>query len=501
MDKALDDEMEAFQKVKDDYIESLREMLEETEEIFKDLVVNVLTNADVIQDGIDDTAKEHNVTLSDYLTSPWVTAAQAAETFKTGLGITLSSLTNESGIVTVWSTDVGSALSKPFEDMLTEETGALDRFKTGVETAINTAKGYVVNGDKGYLGDNLDKPWLAASKDGDKKKSPISTFSIKAGKAISGVVNKAKEKIKASKDNLSKPWKDVAGKKGAINTFSENVKKALTDAVNDAKREAANIKKALDIKLPDIEQKIITTYITNGNPPGGGDGGDGSGPSESAVKLLQQALNKMLNKTLAIDGKMGSKTIAALKDAQRVAGVPQTGKYDETTRANIMSYLRETINTLDDANKAQANKKQRLTEAQSLFPASFYAKGTLGTKRDEWAITDESWIGEEITLAAGKNGQLQYFKKGSAVMPADISANLVEWGKLDPNMMNIGHGMANLNMINNAVSKPEFNMSFDSLVHVDHCDEGTLKDLEKMVDTKINQFTKQMNYALKGYSR
>ena len=132
---------------------------------------------------------------------------------------------------------------------------------------------------------------------------------------------------------------------------------------------------------------------------------------------------------------------------------------------------------------------------------SYYAKGTLGTKKDEWAITDESWIGEEITLAAGKNGQLQYLKKGSAVMPADISANLVEWGKLDPNMMNLTNPTANINMINNAVSRPEFNLTFDSLVHVDHCDEGTLKNLEKMVDTKINDFSKQLNYSIKKFAR
>ena len=88
-----------------------------------------------------------------------------------------------------------------------------------------------------------------------------------------------------------------------------------------------------------------------------------------------------------------------------------------------------------------------------------------------------------------------------SVMPADISANLVEWGKLDPNMMGITNPAANINMINTAVSKPEFNLTFDSLVHVDHCDEGTLKNLEKMVDNKINDFSKQLNYSVKRFAR
>ena len=128
-----------------------------------------------------------------------------------------------------------------------------------------------------------------------------------------------------------------------------------------------------------------------------------------------------------------------------------------------------------------------------------YAKGTLGTKKDEWAYTDEPWLGDEIVLVPGANGNLQYMRKGTAVMPADISANLVEWGKINPDMTALANGVQGVNLMSNYVSKPEMNVSFDSLVHVDHCDEGTLKDLEKMVDTKINQFSKQMNYEIKKY--
>ena len=108
---------------------------------------------------------------------------------------------------------------------------------------------------------------------------------------------------------------------------------------------------------------------------------------------------------------------------------------------------------------------------------------------------------KEITLAAGRNGQLQYLKKGSAVLPSEIAANLVEWGKLNPKMMNIGGVGTNLNMIRSAVVQPNYEFNFDSLVHVDHCDEGTLKSLEKMVDTKINDFSKQLNYSIKKFAR
>ena len=128
----------------------------------------------------------------------------------------------------------------------------------------------------------------------------------------------------------------------------------------------------------------------------------------------------------------------------------------------------------------------------------YYAKGTFGTKQDQWAITDE--LGDELVLVPGANGNLSFMRKGTSVVPADITANLVEWGKLNPDMLKIGSG-ANINMISNAVNKPELNFAFDSLVHVDNCSQETLKDLEKMVDNKINDFSKKLNYSIKRFTR
>lgn len=167
---------------------------------------------------------------------------------------------------------------------------------------------------------------------------------------------------------------------------------------------------------------------------------------------------------------------------------------------NYIDYVVERWKTYGGSSQSVGQGIQRYTIAKNKLPAAFYAKGTLGTTHDQFAITDESWIGEEITLAAGKNGQLQYLKKGSAVMPADISANLVEWGKLNPNMMKVGGG-ANFNMISNAVNKPEFNLSFDALVKADRIDEGTLPEIKKYVTQEINSLVKQMNYAIKGFAR
>ena len=127
----------------------------------------------------------------------------------------------------------------------------------------------------------------------------------------------------------------------------------------------------------------------------------------------------------------------------------------------------------------------------------YYAKGTAGTTRDQWAITNEPQFGDELTMYATPEGTLSFMRAGSTVIPADITKNLVDWGKLSPDMLNV-NGTPNINMISNAVNKPEFNFAFDALVKAENITEETLPAVKKFVTQELNRFTKELNYALKG---
>ena len=121
----------------------------------------------------------------------------------------------------------------------------------------------------------------------------------------------------------------------------------------------------------------------------------------------------------------------------------------------------------------------------------------MGTNRDDFAITDERWIGEEITLAAGKNGQLQYLKKGSAVLPSDIASNLVEWGKINPDMSAFSNGLQGMNVMTSVLNKPELNLEFGSLLHIDNCSNEVIPEVKKMVTEALDKFSRQLNYSLR----
>lgn len=365
-------------------------------------------------------------------------------------------------------------------DTLDEATSNMELFMESVTNSVminaETVKNEYVNTGV-VLDEALVSPWNKAieqmkgfEKDGLSMMNAWTTEEGFFGKFKTNATNQ-----------LKSPWS--AGT-NAANAFKNDVKIAMENVVSTVKSNVADAKKELSSLYEDIQDTDVGGSGNGGNG-GNGDNDDndkksmhrsgvaGSDFTEHALGLNSQGLG---NEVVTIDG---------VKYLKRVKKNSKTGKV--TTLYHKLSDLK-TINSSGVTYYHGTSKTPNYL---------YYAKGTTGTKKDQWAVTDESWIGEEITLAAGKNGQLQYLKKGSAVMPADISANLIEWGKLNPNMMNMPNAGGGVNIVSNAINKPELNLSFDSLVHVDNCSQDTLKDLEKMVDTKINQFSRNLNYALK----
>ena len=176
---------------------------------------------------------------------------------------------------------------------------------------------------------------------------------------------------------------------------------------------------------------------------------------------------------------------------------------DSNTRNAMVAYFNNEIKKLSKISDSRVttgiNWYRGYINALPTNYSAFYAKGTLGTKKDQWAVTDEPQFGDELTLVPTKQGNLSYMRKGTSVVPAAITEELLKLADVGVDGLTMPKFDSGINIVTNAISKPEFNFSFDSMVHVDHCDEGTIKDLEKMVDTKINQFTRQMNYAIRKF--
>jgi plasmid maintenance system antidote protein VapI len=130
-----------------------------------------------------------------------------------------------------------------------------------------------------------------------------------------------------------------------------------------------------------------------------------------------------------------------------------------------------------------------------------YAKGTKGVKEDQLALIDE--LGEELQLVPGKNGRLEYIKKGTGIVPANLTANLMEWGKLDPSTMldqNRPQIGVSPSVVNNT-TEIHIDASVGELLHVEHLDGNNPVEITKIVDKAWDKRMKELNGFIRKYSR
>lgn len=127
-----------------------------------------------------------------------------------------------------------------------------------------------------------------------------------------------------------------------------------------------------------------------------------------------------------------------------------------------------------------------------------YAKGTLGVDKDQWAWIDE--LGEELQLVPGKNGRLEYMKKGTSVVPADATINLMKWSDIDPrDMLERNRPAVDVPRVTN--NEINIQMNIDKVVHVDTVTNDTLPDLTKAVEKQMDSYMSKLNSSLKRFTR
>jgi len=387
---ALDEEGRYFEEAQQRRIESLEAMLENTEELIVNSMMDVMLNADTVHNTLNEQANTYGVTLSKELTQPWLDASAQAIKWRDELKKDMTE--------GEWATMIG-------------EGGAITAFSNGVATK---------------LGGSWD------------------TAKTKA-KAYSDFLTGTE-----LKNNLS----------GAVTTFTTYLQKIVDKW--DEIRKAANAAVS------------VTPTVPSGGYTGGGSG-DNPTPSPSPTTPKKETPKA---KSMHADGQLYARTVVptSLTSTHKTVGgvtyvpIPGTDYYVKKSDAPFGS-------------APYGTKKYK-----------YYAKGSLGVDKDQWAITDE--YGPELMLVPDGTGKLSYLKAGTGIVPADMTQKLFELAQIPTSDLMSKNMTAIVPNITKNEFKNEFN--FDSLVHVDHCDQNTLKDLEKMVDNKINQFGKQMNYALKG---
>jgi len=346
---------------------------------------------------------------------------------------------------------------KYLEDVEKVVADSLTTVQANTETVYSTLQ--EMGNEYGLsISESITTPW----KNGE---TAIQSFSEKFGLAMSSTV----EELKELETVFNETIKDIeqSGK-----TAVETVNESHSNYTGASKEEATSDKGSGGSSggSKDSGNSSGETYpygkasATSGNIKQGAKGKD--------VKAIQYALNQLgygNSGTKSVDGIFGSGTTKAVKSFQKSMGISADGIVGVKTRQK--------------------------------FKAKGYAVGTTGVDEDQWAWIDEMGL-EEIVLHA-QDGKLTYLSKGSAVLPHDISENLMKLGQLDPSLIleqnkpSVGLGS---NIINNTM-QINVDASVGTLLHVDEFNGDDPAEVVKIVNKALEQHTKNLNSALRKYTR
>ena len=523
---AFDDEQEAYVTSKEDYVEMLRETLKDVEQVVTDTMTQVLINADTVLGELNGVSSEYGITLSDSLTTPWINAASQAETFKNSAIAQQYEFVMQNGIFT-------GTINGQLDEMFGAGSLAATNFQNGVNANIEAIR-LKVETSTSEMTSNLQIPFetalsyaqntfsprvraeLQAVADKAKELAPdeetdlitpfkqgtasANTFSDEAEEAIKNVAETAAEYNPTLTEDLTAPPK--AGE-NAWDLFGQKVSDVLSGMVADANTAASSISSSMDAAI--AKAKSAVAAIAKAGSSGGSTLNPSLNPPEPTLEPPPQEPVTTEKKKTKYHTYIKYANSYYYQCGSDASGKNYSGYY--LKRKNKIPY---TAKLMAAANETLYYKGGSSGSKMFAFPAfkhpiiyaggrgyvEEYAKGTLGIKKDQWAIDSEPQFGDELVLVPNK-GVLSYMRKGTSVIPSDLTENLIEWGKLNPDMTTLSNGVQNTNLMTNVINKPETNFEFDSLLHIDNCSNEAIPEVRKIVEEQLNKFARNLNYNLK----
>lgn len=483
--QALDDENDAYVDAQEKYIEMLRDTLDDTMAIVNQKISEFLLNADVGLDQLNGISTEHGITLSDALMQPWENASMTAEAFKNNATNSLYSLINEDGVVTIFNAQAIPML----ESVFSAGGSAAMLFTQTVNTQIEGIKG-VVQASTSPLTTGLAFPW----DDTARPDGPITTFSEKAKKAMDDTIDKAQNDYQDIQTYLASPWGHASD---AVNTFARDVADVLGLTIAAAQQMGA----AIDEVIAKKNQLANVPSYTGG---GGGGGGGGNPPKTTTPTTTKTPTPSQVTRYKQTAQKTGT------LGQEYFAGHPRLFDQQLETIDGTSYYKRVVTNRDGKTTTYYYKASEAVYRSQNgspymVFPKgtgvylkkmSQYAKGTTGTDRDELAIVDE--LGPELIMHADPTtGRLQYLTKGSSVVPHDVTQELMKIANIGVDGLAMPKFDSGINIMSNAINKPELNISFDALVKAEKITEDTLPAVKQLVKEELDKFSRQLGYSLK----
>lgn len=161
----------------------------------------------------------------------------------------------------------------------------------------------------------------------------------------------------------------------------------------------------------------------------------------------------------------------------------------DKTAAKLVKDINTSANQSQNANQTSGGRQQNIAG---------FAKGTTGVKKDQFAVIDENGLEELVMHADG--GKLSYLTKGTAVVPNDLTNNIMKWGEIDPVAM-LDRNKPSIGAPHIIENQMQIDMSIAEVVHIEHADRDSIPEIQDAVKKQLDSYMKNLNSGIKKYTR
>ena len=324
-------------------------------------------------------------------------------------------------------------------------------------------------------------------------------------------LEKEKESFQEAKNEEIEQW----------DTYLENIEQIVTDSLVIIKENADAIGETLVDKTEEyglaVSDAVLSPWKDGASAISDYQTALNTAASSTTDKLnairdsWQEVIDKMdeaSNANIANINQENAKYEAASKDA---------GNSNNSSNAKNSQYDSYTVksgDTLWDIATAKLGSGARWQEIYNLnkdiisnpdliqpgwiLKLPKYAKGTTGVNNSQLAIIDE--LGDELLMHADGSGRLAFLSKGSAVIPHDISENLMTLGQLNPqDILERNRPVISAPHVTN--NETVINIEYGDVLHIDNYSGDKPENLSKLIDKAFDKHMKELNQQIRRYTR
>lgn len=295
--------------------------------------------------------------------------------------------------------------------------------------------------------------------------------------------SKAQEYNLTLSNSILTPWQDGSL---AVSDYQTTFDTAISSTMDQLDALKNKWQEVIDTMAKAAQKELAATNASNANFASATKSEPAPAPSPAAPK--QETPQKQSEKAITVGGNVNA---GSAKIYSYIGGPGYSQYYDNDPIYKVLSI---------DGDWIQVRHHSLSSGISGYFKKGTikaYAKGTTGVDKDQFAWIDE--LGEELQLVPGKNGRLEYMKKGTSVVPANLTERLIDIAMDPQSMLEQNRPQIPVpNVVNNEIN---LSVTYGDMVKIENFNGDNPDEIAKIVSKQFEKHTKDLNNSLRKFVR